>query len=303
MTNFKPLELEDIEIFRQYLGEYPFNTYEYSFPALFLWRKMSKTEISLVNGALVVKKTGRNGDSCFMPPIGCKKSELGRTVEQLNDYKLDKGFSTLFMDVEEPFLHELIGIFGDKITFREDANNFDYVYDSRQLIALQGKKFHKKKNQYNQFVNSYRYDVVDLTEGNAIADSLEFSKNWYLCRSKPDEQLKYEMESMEDFLLNAGTLGVKGIAVYIGGCVAGFTAGEKVNEKMGIVHIEKGDLSFHGIYAFLNKTFAERHFNGVQLINRQEDLGVEGLRKAKMAYHPISLVKKFVVDLETGGAI
>lgn len=299
MADFKPLGLEHIKIYRRYLGQYPFDTYEYSFPALYFWRKMLKTEIGFINEALIIKKTGRDGAPYFMQPLGYKTQELARIAERLTG----NGASVLFTDVEESFLDELKAVFGDDLSYREDTDNFDYLYESSRLIALRGKKYHAKKNQYNQFVNSYDFEVTSLTEDNAASLCIEFAKNWYQSRPEAGGQLWYELESMEDFLRNAELLGIEGIAVKAGGRMAGFTVGERVNERMGIVHIEKGDLSINGIYAFLNRTLAERCFSGVPVINRQEDLGLEGLRKAKRAYHPLRLVRKYAVEIKKGGAL
>ena len=105
------------------------------------------------------------------------------------------------------------------------------------------------------------------------------------------------MESIEEVLPRAGLLGMIGVAVYIDGKIAGFTAGEKANESMGIIHFQKADPSYSGIYEFMNKTIVEKCLSGVELVNMQEDMGIKGFRKAKSAYNPVKLEKKYIVDL------
>jgi len=298
MVEFKPLELSDRDLFQRYLGEYSFNTYEYTFLTLYIWRKMCNVSYSIIDDALIIKKSTKNTGSYFMQPLGYTKENLKNIVAKLDEIKKsDPSFKSLFRDVEMPFINELIDNFGYNICICEDVNNFDYIYSSKQLISLSGHRYHRKKNQYNQFIRKYNFEVRDLIDKSVINDCIDFAKEWYDSRENKDEQLRFELESIKDILANPEILNIKGIAVYVDGRMAGFSIGEKANKKMAIVHIEKGNLDYDGIYSFLNKTMVERHFKDVRLINRQEDLGIEGLRKAKMAYNPVRLEKKFIVDL------
>jgi hypothetical protein len=298
MTEFKSLELNDRDLFQRYLGEYSFNTYEYTFLTLYIWRKMCNVAYSIIDGALVIKKSSKSTGSYFMQPIGYSKENLKNIVIKLDEIKKsDPDFKSLFRDVEMPFLNELIDNFGYDICLCEDVDNFDYIYSSKQLISLSGHKYHRKKNQYNQFIRKYDFEVRELCGKSIIKDCIDFAKDWYDNRGEKDEQLRFELESIKDILANPEILNIKGIAVYVDGHIAGFSIGEKVNRKMAIVHIEKGNPAYSGIYSFLNKTLVEKYFKDVKFINRQEDLGIEGLRKAKMSYNPVRLEKKFIVDL------
>ncbi len=297
MTEFKPLEIEDRELFTKYLGDYKFNTYEYSFLTLYLWRKMCNTEFCLMDDALIVRKSNKCFGSYYMQPIGYTEKNLEGIISALKQLKsLSSECKNLFRDVELPFLNKLKETFGESLIFREDTDNFDYIYASSDLISLSGNKYHRKKNQYNQFVNKYRYQVKDLYSEGVALDCIDFSKNWYENKGDSSFQLKYELESIADILTHSDLLNMKGIAVYVDDVLAGFSIGEQVNPEMGVVHIEKGNLEYSGIYSFINKTMIERCFSEVSFINRQEDLGIEGLRKAKAAYNPVRLEKKYIVD-------
>jgi len=298
MAVFKPLELSDRDLFQRYLGEYNFNTYEYTFLTLYIWRKMCNVQYSIIDGTLIIKKSTKSTGSYFMQPIGYNKENLKNIVIKLDEIrKSDPDFKSLFRDVEMPFLNELIDNFGYNICLCEDINNFDYIYSSKQLISLPGHKYHRKKNQYNQFIRKYNYEVRELCDKSVIRDCIDFAQEWYDNREEKDEQLRFELESIRDILEYPEILNIKGIAVYVDGHIAGFSIGEKANKKMAIVHIEKGNHEYSGIYSFLNKTLAEKYFKDVRFINRQEDLGIEGLRKSKMSYNPVRLEKKFIVDL------
>ncbi len=298
MAEFKPLELSDMDLFHKYLGEYSFSTYEYTFLTLYIWRKMCNVAYSIIDDALIIKKSTKSTGSYFMQPLGYTKESLKNIVIKLDEIRKSRtDFKSLFRDVELPFINELIDNFGYNICICEDVNNFDYIYSSKQLISLSGRKYHRKKNLYNQFIKKYHYEVRELHDKYVIKDCIDFAEDWYYSREKKDEQLSFELESIKDILANREILNIKGIAVYVDGRIAGFSIGEKANSKMAIVHIEKGNLEYTGIYSFLNKTLVEKYFKDVNFINRQEDLGIAGLRKAKMSYNPVRLEKKFIVDL------
>lgn len=298
MINFKPLELCDRELFSGYLKEYNFNTYEYSFPTLYIWRKMCNTEFSIVDNALVVKKHTPNVGAYFMQPIGANTSNMVSITSKLyNLRKKNPDFKYLFGDVETPFLSQLHESFNEAVSYSEDVNNYDYIYSCKDLISLSGRKYHRKKNQYNQFVNNYDYKIKEILSDEVIKDCMHLSITWFERKSDNSGQLNFELQCIEDILNNIELFNVKGIAVYVNNKIVGFAIGEKANSKMAVVHFEKGDLDFSGIYPFLNKTLVESCFSDVDYINLQEDLGLKGLIRAKSAYQPIKLEKKYLVNI------
>ncbi|HHW31244.1 MAG TPA: DUF2156 domain-containing protein [Clostridiaceae bacterium] len=297
MAEFKPLDLEDRDLFLNYIGNYEFNTYEYSFLTLYFWRRMCQVEYAIIDDALIIKKTEKKPGSFFMQPIRYK--DLKKTVHTLIKIKnKDSNFKSLFREIEFSFLNKLIETFGTDICICEDINNFDYIYDSKELINLAGQKFHQKKNHYNRFVRTYNYEVKDISEKGVASDCVEFAYKWFESNGGNDYQLSYELEGIEDVMKYYDILNIKGIAVYIQDKIAGFTLGEIVNDKMGIVHVEKANPEYNGIYAFINNTMAKTYFSNVRYINRQEDLGIKGLRKAKRSYNPVILEKKYIVDIK-----
>jgi len=165
------------------------------------------------------------------------------------------------------------------------------------LIKLSGKKYHRKKNQYNQFIKKYDYRIEEIQSPEVIKNCIDLSLKWYDYKSLQSEQLKNEQKAIFDIFSNIKIFNnIKGIAVYVNNEIAGFAIGEKLNSKMATVHFEKGNYNFSGIYPFLNKSLVEIFFRDVEFINLQEDLGLEGLRRAKSAYQPIKLEKKYLVN-------
>lgn len=297
-VEFRPVSLEDRELFQKYLDDYPFRTYEYSFLTLYMWRKYCNVQYAVVDDILVIKKTEEEKGTYFMQPIGYRKTVGREFIDRLQRLKSgDASFIHLFRDVEESFLWRLQELYGAGLSYAEDTNNFDYLYETDRLIRLSGRKLQKRKNQYTQFVKRYPYQVKDIHEAGVAEDCLAFAGCWCEENKHKHREISFEYEGISDVLTHLDRLPVVGMAVYVNEQIVGFTFGEKVNANMGIVHVEKGDAGYRGIYAFLTRTFAERYFASTTYLNRQEDLGMPGLRKAKQAYDPISLVKKYVVNL------
>lgn len=298
MPVFKPLGLEDRDLFLRRLSNYDFNTYEYSFLTLYLWKKYCNVEYAIIDDALIIKKNQEKKGSYFMQPVGYPEGALQDIVKELVKIKEgDSSFKYLFGDIEAPFLHRLQDIYGQKIKYREDANNFDYIYETEKLINLTGRKLGKRKNHYNQFIKRYDYSLKDIGDQDVGKDCFNFAELWLKRRKAKHRELIFELEGIGDVLNNSQQLPALGMAVYVKDKIAGFTIGEKVNSRLAIIHVEKGNTRYKGVYAFINKTFAEEYLRDAAYINRQEDLGAVRLREAKRAYDPVKFEKKYLVDL------
>lgn len=297
MLTFKGLELEDRDVFLHYLRDYRFNTYEYSFLTLYLWRKYCNVEYTILNDTLIIKKKEGKKGPYFMQPIGYSERELPYLIEELTRIKKsDPSILYLFRDIEESFLNQLKEIYGEELTFSEDVINFDYIYETEKLINLPGDKLRKRKNQCNQFIKGYQYELKDINDSAVIEDCLAFSRLWFENQRYKHTEISYELEGIHDVLYHLDDLGGRGMAVYVDGRIVGYTIGEKVNDRMAIIHVEKGDKNYKGIYAFINKAFAQNYLKDITYINREEDLGLARLRQAKEAYEPLKLEKKYIVN-------
>ena len=301
MYKFKNLDIEDKEIFYKYQKDYRFNTYEYSFVNLYLWRRYCNVQYTIIKDALIIKKTEEKIGSYFMEPIGYADENLQEIISELLKIKeTDKNINYLFRDVEEPFLQKLKTIYGGNFLYFEDVKNFDYIYESQKMIDLTGEKLRKRRLQYNQFIESYDYTVKDIHDEEVVEDCLHLSREWFEAQKSTNRELKFELGGIRDVLINRDKINIDGIAVYVEDKIIAFTIGEKVNHRMAIIHTEKGDTAYKGIYPFINRTFAEKYLKDVTYINREEDLGIVGIKKAKEAYDPIKLEKKYYVDFLRG---
>jgi hypothetical protein len=200
----------------------------------------------------------------------------------------------LFKDAEIDFVQEIKNTFGNTYNIEEDRDNFDYIYESSKLISLSGKKLHSKKNHYNNFIKNNKYETVEINN-KIIEDCMKTACDW--CKiNECKGYLKYELKAIQELLLHTEELDFIGMAVYVDEKISAFTIGEKMNEDMAIIHIEKASTEINGLYAFVNKTFIEKYFSNIPYINREQDLGKEGLRNAKLSYQPVKLEPKFIVS-------
>ena len=292
---FKRLTIEDKNILEEFIYPYKFLSCEYSFTTLYIWREACDICFIIHKGALIIKKKDFEGRYYFMQPLGYNKENLKEIINTLMEYKKENNMDYLFKDLDEEFMEEIRNIYGDTqgICIQEDRDNFDYLYEAEKLIKLSGKKLHGKKNHYNSFVKNYNYEVKDIKDEEVIKNVITAAEKWYE-GNNGDDILRYELQGIKDVLKNMEVLNTTGIAVYVDDVIVAFSLGEKLNENLAVVHIEKADVAYNGVYSFINRAFVDRSFSDVKLINREQDLGILGLRKSKLSYHPFKLEKKYI---------
>lgn len=293
MLEFKDFTIEDKELFDKYLLPYRFETSTYTFTTLLVWRKACEIQYTIYKDAMILKRMGHDGTTTFMQPLGYRKEDLRDIIGELQTYKAEHHMDYLLKDVEEPFADELREVFGEEFTIEEDRDNFDYVYDRDRLVSLSGKILHKKKNHYNYFVKNNEYRDFRITEDN-IELIVEAAKSWckrHSCKG----YLLYELRSIIELLHNLDRLNLIGMAVSVNDRIVAFTIGERVSDDTAIIHVEKADSEVRGAYNYVNRTFAEKHLEGIKWVNREEDMGIEGLRHAKMSYEPARFAKKYMI--------
>lgn len=294
---FKKLTLEDKDLFCKYIYPYQFLSCEYSFATLYIWKDACDIQYAIYKDALIIKKKDFKGNLCFMQPLGYTSENLKAILKELTEYKKENGMKYLFKDLNEKFLEEVKILLSKEknICIEEDKDNFDYLYKTQDLIKLSGKKLHGKKNHYNSFIKTYEYKIEEIKDKKVIEEVIEAAEKWHAQNNENSKTLFYEMEAIKNMMPKLSMLNLEGVAVYVNGEVAAFSIGEKVNDKMAVIHIEKGDTDCSGIYSFINKAFIEKCFKDTEVVNREQDLGIEGLRKSKMSYYPFKLEKKFAV--------
>jgi len=295
---FKKLSLEDKNSIDKYIYPYKFLSCEYSFTSLYIWKDACDIQYTIYKQALILKKKDFDGNYHFMQPLGYNKEDLGDIIETLKAYREENHMKYLFKDLEESFIEEFNALLNEKNEFyiEEDRDNFDYLYEAKKLMTFSGKKLHSKKNHYNSFIKTYNYEVVEINDSKVISDVISAAQKWYEETDEKDIKLYYELLAIKNIANNMDLLKLNGVAVYVDGKVAAFSIGECLSEKLAVIHIEKGDKNINGIYSFIAKTLVDKCFNDSEIINREQDMGIAGLRKSKMSYYPLRLEKKFILS-------
>lgn len=178
----------------------------------------------------------------------------------------------------------------------EDRTYFDYVYSLEELVELRGKRFHGKKNHLNGFNKTYEHQIKPF-DHSMVFEVLDLVDRINASRDDTPEDaaaLQYERDAMVDALENADALGLIGCGIYIDDRMEAFAIGGKVSDEMITEHIEKANIQFRGSYGAINHAFCVMAQEaGYTLVNREEDMGSENLRKSKLSYHPVKLVEKY----------
>lgn len=299
ILQFKCLTLEDKYLFESYTNKHNILSYEYTFASLYLWRKLCEVKYAILDEALIINKQEEFKCSFFMQPLGYKKENLQGIIKKLIEIRKEYPSKYLFGDVNEEFINDIREYTDFNICSIKDINDSEYIYSTKELMDLSGKKFHGKKNHYNKFVKNYNYEVKEINISKVKSDCMELLKRWHSVKEEVDKELIMETDAINDVLCKLDILKLKTIAVYVDNKIAGFSIGEKyANDTMANILVEKADTNYDGIYAFINREFLTRQFSETEFVNRQEDTGSEGLRKSKQSYNPIRMEEKYLLNLK-----
>jgi len=281
MLEFKSLELADKPLIEQYTKAFSVTSSELNFTTFYIWRDLLNVQFAISNDCVIYKTRHNNNPFSLRFPLGAgdKKMAIEECVSTF-------GSDTRFYGLTE----DMLGYFSDDFEITEMPAYYDYVYESEKLISLSGKKLHSKRNHINSFNKLYDSEFLPITEADAGFITKYYEK-WY--NGDGDEYLEQEKASITDVIKNFNYLGLMGEKLLVNGELAAFTIGERLNENTAVVHIEKADTSFKGAYAVINQHFAQHYLKDYEYINREEDMGIDGLKKAKMSYYPCMLIKKY----------
>lgn len=165
----------------------------------------------------------------------------------------------------------------------------DYFYNTSDLINLSGKKFHQKRNHVNSFTSKYSHTYIPVSTDDP--DSLKLLKNACDTLYDPNsgEDFADEYIAINELIGNFEALGLSAGVIISDGIPVAYSIGEHMSQDTALIHIEKANKNFSGSFAAINKMFAAHEFSDTLFINREEDMGLEGLRKAKLSYHPVRI--------------
>lgn len=297
MLNFEKLTIDNLKKWKNLIYGLDCNS-ESSIVNMYLWEHYYESLFCIDEGILygiyTNKKTGNK--EAFMPYGTNRCSE--KVIDKLISFlKNDTPQSIPVINfATEDFLNYILDSGRYNINYCELPNSFDYVYNVRDLIDLKGKKYHSKKNHYNSFAKKYDFNYVRY-ENSLYEKCMEF------CNNVIDEQIhssqeakKYELQSIKKALDNYDDLEIICSLLTIDDKIIALSVGEVLNDDYALIHIEKASYEYRTAYSVINRLMLQNEFGHMKFVNREEDLGIEGLRKAKESYHPCKYIKKYRIQ-------
>ncbi|GHV90715.1 ABC transporter permease [Spirochaetia bacterium] len=280
--DFVPISLDIKDEMHEKLSIAPDGVSEFTFANLYLFRSHYQYRVSRSpDGALIVSGIQPGHGPFFLTPCAFPGREVLTGLFDTHNYW--KNIPESVLKAERENLEQ----WGVEIT--EDRNNFDYLYLRTDLAELEGKKYHKKRNLVNQFLSSYDHQEWPLTP-DLIPEALDVLDRW-----RADKGSDGDYDAAREALDLFRPLGLAGQLYFIDGKPAGWCLGESLAQgKMFAIHFEKAVGEYKGIYQYMNQAFAASLPDYYTHINREQDLGDDGLRQAKMTYRPSGFVKKYV---------
>lgn len=265
----------------------------FNFTNFYMWRKYYQARWAVDDEILFV----RYGEN-FLQPF-CADDKIESAVRKIVDAYKKNPSEYIFINAEKNFVSQLEKFSDLNFEFLPQKNRFDYVYSTQDLINLSGRKYHRKKNHVNAFISlfpSAQY-TSNFTE-DVKKMCVECLNVWYTEHDLNEyPALPYERGALLELLNDFDFFDIKGGAVILGEKVVAFSLGEKLNSDTAVIHIEKADFDVKGAYAVINQQFAAQEWKDFKFINREEDLGIEGIRNAKESYRPVKMIEKFSVKL------
>ncbi len=268
------------------------NSEEFNFTFCYIWRDIFDYKAARAGEYAVIGSFRENRPATYLYPAG--SGDVKPVIDALMRSANENGEKLAFHCVLKEHKAALEVMYPGQFEFRELVEYYDYVYDAESLITLAGKKLHAKRNHIHRFKeNNPGWSFEEITPEN-MPEVMLMNAEWCVqngCDS--DKSLKQEACSVKNALKDFFALGLNGGLIRAGGRVIAFSIGERLNADTYIVHIEKAFGDIQGAYAMINREFAERFCAGYLYIDREDDSGNEGLRKAKQSYRPVFMVEKF----------
>lgn len=264
-----------------------------SFANIYLLRNKYSTKISRYKDFMIRKYSGKGARCGYTFPLG--KGDVAKALAEIEKDAKECGERLQFAFVTEEQKEVLENAMPARFCYSSDAGDSDYIYLRSELASLSGKAFHKKKNHFSKFVRTYPdYKYYEIGACN-IYDAQKVADAWYYEHLQDEDASQLaEYKAIKEALENFEELGLIGGIIYVNDSPCAMTIASKINENTVDVHFEKavGEYALNGGYAAINKLFSEK-LDGVTWLNREEDIGIEGLRKAKLSYRPKIMLKKY----------
>jgi hypothetical protein len=296
---FHALTKEDKPLLDRYFRVNYYENSHFNFTNLYMWREPFHVHVAEEDDVLYVVSEWKARVSALQP--FCDPARYPEATKKLLAYFEEIAQPFHIYDMERGYADFLRSCDCANFEVVADRDNYDYVYLSEKLISLSGRKLHSKKNHLNAFRKEHPdAQFLPITDEIVTQCKLELN-SWYKQHRQEDGTvdlfIDYERTAILEVLNNFADFGLKGGAILLDGRVVAFTFGEQLNTDTAVIHVEKADPEVRGAYPAINQGFVEHAWSHLTYINREEDMGIEGLRKAKESYKPEKLIEKFNATL------
>lgn len=290
---FRRPELEDRDIIHSYFKRYPSRNCERTFVNVLLWSRHYSVTFAIIENALVFRSVWDL--ESFTYPAG-EPEDVKKALDLLKKYTEERGIPFVLHLVTPDQFEQLEAWYPGRFEIEYERDDADYVYESEKLATLSGKKLHSKRNHINKFKASHENWTYETMSEKNLEECFQMALKWRReNHCDEDEEKNAEMCVTLNALRLFKELELVGGVLKIDGQVVAFTLGEPICEDTFVVHIEKALADVQGAYPMINQQFVEHECMQYKYINREEDTGSEGLRKAKLSYRPVFLVEKGIV--------
>lgn len=291
MIDFQPIHPEDLEKYNPFLHSGKSRGCEYSFANLYLW---GRQKAAVVEGQMVMFS---QFDRKTVYPYPAGEGEVKPVLEAIIRDSQERGIPCRITGLDSEDIAEMERMFPGQFRYHCDRDSYDYVYAIDDLADLKGRKYQRKRNHYNRFRDNYPYYTIEPITQENIPQVRQMLEQWYAQRKQTDPDGDYLMEQSAIYraLRHYDQLGLEGIVLINEDRILAMTIGSRLAPDTYDIHFEKAVAEADTAYTVINCEFARflraRHPE-IQFLNREDDLGLEGLRKAKLSYYPHHLVEK-----------
>lgn len=291
--NLRRLRFEDKALLDSLFRQIQPNMSELTFTNLYVWNETESVQLTRVgDSVLLLRRRLIDNSSLFFPPIG--KQPTMRVLRQIEKAMIKNQPETSLYSADTQEAQQLAK---EGYTVKPDRKSWDYVYLSSDLANLPGDKYHSKRNFISRCLqnNNCEYKKIDLA---VVNECLKLQTEWCNLR-KCDalSGLEAENNAIKTTFNNYQQLSVMGGAIYVKDKLEAFTIAEPLNNETAVIHFEKANPEITGLYQLINQWFCKNALTVFNFINREQDLGIPGLRNAKQSYHPHHMVEKYLTPI------
>lgn len=293
METFQAITTKDIAVLNRYFAMRDARLCNDSAGAAVLWQPYFQDSYLILDDTLLLREQFPGAGTVFSTPVGANVENAYAFLEQTCRAC---GEPLRFFPVTEPELAALRARYPHaEATLLRDW--CDYLYDAQDMVQFRGRRFNGQRNHIHRFQRLYpNWRFEDITAEN-LPELRVFFEDFAARYRKENETAQVEEQCVRDFLAHYFEYAPLGGLLRVGDQIVGFSAGEIVGDTL-IIHVEKADIAYDGVYQVLVNEFARRFVTeDVQYINREEDVGDEGVRKSKLSYHPLRLLEKYLVEV------